>query len=71
MGYFNDRELAAVCGFKVNGLPSPPANGSNGTYFDDEGFTMVPAQDSSTELSRSSVKMDVTAGSRNEEAAVE
>jgi len=52
-------------------MPSPSANGSNGTCFSEEAFTIVSAQDSSTSLSLSFVKIEVTAGSRKEHAAVE
>jgi hypothetical protein len=71
VGYFNERYPGAVCTFRVNGIPSLSAKESNGTYFKVVGFTIVPAQDSSTELSRISFNMDITAGSRNEEAQVE
>lgn len=52
-------------------MPSSSANGSNGTCFKEEALTIVPAQDSSTGLSLSCFKMDVIAGSRKEDAAVE
>jgi hypothetical protein len=52
-------------------MPWPSVNGPSGTYVRDDGFTIVPAQDSSAWLSFKLSKIDLMAGSKKEPNAVE